>query len=479
MAVLTKIKSAVKKASDFSNNSLISVPLDVLSAVFPGKGENEDVIRAADREKARSGELGDRITKETALVDGHLNRNKILIGTTVFYSDDNFTETDVERVADGGFDFLITVDNGEFQNKLIVDCEKYGIAVIAKDASLPGGPEIMNADLDSNTLFDSYNKKPAQVGDSGWDEPNAADFPYMGKFYERYRAALPEQFLFNNLFPGVATKKQFGTKSYREYVERYSREVGADYISTDIYPFHPLKAINKATMAGCLHTYHCLGDVCRRDGKDFWLYIQTQGRWYSHIYALPTFEQIKWQVYAALCYGARSLIHVAYTPVWDKDAYAMLDRQGNLTEQYIYAKKINAEIQSLSEVLKNYRSLGVVPAAAKKENPHFSLAVEKQKKNNAVQGFSGIPLVKSVCSESSMLVGYFKNPVSGTYAMMLVNCKNLYDPAASQKVRVAFESPVNVKVYSHGRLIMNREVQKEIEFEIGSCDGVFVEFKKI
>lgn len=187
---------------------------------------------------------------------------------------------------------------------------------------------------------------------------------------------------------------------------------------------------------------------------------------------MTTYEMIKWQVYASICYGCRSIIHASYNPVWGKEAIGIIDYDGNLTEQYLYVKRINEEISKLSPVLKDYRSLGVEFPKAKKLNHHFVFACKKQKMNNKIQGFSGIPAVTSIESESTALVGYFKNQQEKN-AIMLVNCQNLYDPYASQKITIKFTKKYTISVYEHGERTRTENTD-EMSVTLSSCDGAFM-----
>ena len=278
--------------------------------------------------------------------------------------------------------------------------------------------------------------------------------------------------MFNNLFPDGAFKSQTGAANYKEYVDNWAATVRSDYISLDHYPFYCSSLFNRRGFRIALNTYDCIGDACRRTGRDFWIYTQTQGNWFAHLYLRVTFEQVKWQVYTALCYGARSIIQVAYTRVWGNDAYGMIDREGNLTEQYLYAKRINAEVQKLSPVLTPYRSLGVLCADAAKENPDLSLAVKQQRKSSAAQGFSGVPEVRGVRSDSTALAGFFAN-AAGEKALMIVNCRDLFDAAASQFVTVDLNGAYRVRVYQKGELTSD-EVRCVVRLNLGSCDGAFL-----
>ena len=451
------------------NQPALTAVMDGAAKLRPNKSKNEARIRERDREAVKRGELGAPVAHAPGLIDGRLNRNKILMGVPISNEDGNgLSEKDYEYIRDAGFDFVICWAGGEFRETALDKCLKNGIAVISRDPSLPDGEGSGDAPLD----FSGYKKHPAQVGDPGWDEPHASKFKTINAYEQAYRAALPGQFLFNNLFPDGTMKGLLGADSYKEYVDRWADTVQSDYISLDHYPFYQTGLLNRIGFQLALNTYDCVADACRRTGRDFWIYTQTQGNWFSHIYLLVTYEQVRWQVYAVLCYGARSIIQVGYTPVWGKDAYAMTDRSGTLTEQYLYAKRINAAVQKLSPVLFPYRSLGVLPAQATKENPDFAAAVKQQRISSARQGFAGIPEVLRVRSESTALVGYFANE-TGAKALMLVNCRDLFDHEASQQICLDLNGSFRVRAYRDGELFLD-ETKSIVRLTVASGDGVFV-----
>ena len=464
---LRDVHSRLIMQDPFNHPSMIAL-MDTAAKLAPNTSKDEAAIRAADRAAAANGDLGAPVSHEPGLIDGKLNRDKILMGTPVSNVDGMvLSEKDYEYIRDAGFDFVICWGGGEFRAFALDECLKNGVAVIAGN---PGLPAISESSRPWD--FSGYQKHPAQVGDHGCDEPNTSAFALINEYEQAYRRALPGQFLFNNLFPDGTMKGLLGASSYKEYVDRWAQTVRSDYISLDHYPFYSTALINRIGFRLSLNTYDCIGAACRRTGRDFWIYTQTQGNWFAHLYLRVTFEQIKWQVYTALCYGARSIIQVAYTPVWGNDAYGMIDRDGNLTEQYLYAKRINAEVQKLSPVLTPYRSLGVLCADAASENHDLSLAVKQQRQSSAAQGFYGVPEVRRVRSDATALAGFFEN-AEGEKALMIVNCRDLFDAAASQFVTVDLNGAYRVRVYQKGELTSD-EVRSVVRLELGSCDGAFV-----
>ena len=464
---LRNIHSRLIMRDPFNHPSMIAV-MDGAAKLAPNTSKNEAQIRAADRAAVARGDLGAPVPHEPGLVNGKLKRDKILMGTPVSNVDGMvLTEKDYENIRDAGFDFVICWGGGEFREFALDQCLKNGLAVIAGN---PGLPAISESGKPWD--FSGYQKHPAQVGDHGCDEPNTSAFALINEYEQAYRKALPGQFLFNNLFPDGTMKGLLGADSYKEYVDRWAATVQSDYISLDHYPFYSTALINRFGFRLSLNTYDCIGAACRRTGRDYWIYTQTQGNWFAHLYLRVTFEQVKWQVYTALCYGARSIIQVAYTPVWGNDAYGMIDRESNLTEQYLYAKRINAEVQKLSPVLTPYRSLGVLCADAAKENPDLALAVKQQRKSSAAQGFSGVPEVRGVRSESTALAGFFAN-ADGEKALLLVNCRDLFDAQAAQYITVDLNGAFRARVYQKGELTCD-EIRRKITLRLDSCDGAFI-----
>ena len=456
------------------NHPAMIAAMDAASALFPNRGKDGAAARERDRAAVAAGEVGAPVERGPSFAEGRLNREKLLMGTAIFGVTEHIAPKDAEYLRDAGFDFLIATAGGAFRDMLLDSCLKNGIAVIGglEDGGFSGAPDLRKKLKLETPDFSGICRHPAQVGDMGWDEPNTARFEAIDAYARAYHRALPGRFLFNNLFPDGTTKSLLGADSYRAYVDRWADTVEADYISLDHYPFYCSSLFNRFGFRIALNTYDRVGEACRRTGKDFWIYTQTQGNWFAHMYLLVTFEQIKWQVYTALCYGARSVIQVGYVPLWGNDAYAMKDKDGRLTEQYLYAKRINAEVQKLSPALSPYRSLGVLCAEAAAENPAFIGAVGQQRRSSAERGFSGLPEVRRVRSESTALVGFFEDAKGGK-ALMLVNCRDPFYPDAAQWVTVDLNGAYRVRVWQKGALVAD-ERRGVVRLRLGSCDGAFI-----
>ncbi len=459
---------------DIFNSELLIKTFSVLRKLFPSDSVNEQKLREKDRKLIAEGKLGEPVAHKIAYTDGILSRDEILSCCAVFYKSENVGPDDIKLISDAGFDFVLCDSKGEFGEMLASECEKNGLALLGRDERVPHYDGYSEALEEGADYFNGYKFYPCKIGDGGCDEPHTSKFKTIENFRKLYQSALPDKFIFNNLFPDGAGKKQLGAKNYREYVELFAKTVNNDYICVDEYPFFSFTAINRVTFHICLNTYETIADACRRYDRDFWIYIQTQKNWFSTLYGNTTYEQIIWQMYTALAYGARTIIHVSYAPVWGKMAEAMIDKDGNLTEQYLYSKRANELLQKLSPVLSRYKSLGVLPTESKKGNAQFSLALHKQKRASERRGFKGIDIVSEIRSESSALAGYFLCKDTGGYGIMLINCKNMYDLSASQKIEISFAKKVNATVYQKSELVKSVDDADSLCVELDSCEGIFV-----
>lgn len=447
--------------------------------IFPVESRGEKQTRAADKTRAVSGDFGPPVLKEPSVAHGSLNRGKLLIGTAIFYEDSNIDNEDIRLIAEGGFDFIINENTGEYQRMLADACEQYAIALISRDESLPNGSGITDALASGKDLFAGYTAHPARAGDTAFDEPHTRFFDAMGAYYLQYKKRLPDKFLFYNLFPAGTSAKKLGAKNYKAYIAGYVKKVPSDFISLDEYPFFSISLLKSMAFAICLHTYDTVAAACRVNNRDFWLYLQTQGNWFDLIYALPTFEQIRWQAYTALAYGAKCLMHVAYSPVWGKHATAMIDKQGNVTEQYLYAKRVNGELASLSPVYMRYTNLGVLPSIAKKETGYLKRAFNAQRNSSLKSDFSGLDCVESIHSAYSALTGYFAENSGNGYAILPVNCRDLYSPNAEQNINIELKYPCAVTVYKNGTVSETFEGVNAFTVSLQSCEGVFITISKL
>lgn len=233
--------------ADIFDNKYLTALMDFAAFISPAKTKDERIIREADRRLIAEGRLGEPIKKPSANLGGRLDRDKILTATTLFGDRPRVTERDIKLIADAGMDFIINGNGGEYAKQIFDWCEKYGLAAIGCEAGeylADKKIDIMSAREEEN-IFSGFTPHPASVGDSLFDEPHTENFNKVAKYHRMYERYLPGRLPFSNLFPAGAVKSQLGADSYKEYVDRFASEVRADYLSADIYPFHPSKILGQ------------------------------------------------------------------------------------------------------------------------------------------------------------------------------------------------------------------------------------------
>jgi hypothetical protein len=190
--------------------------------------------------------------------------------------------------------------------------------------------------------------------------------------------------------------------TYEDHVYRWASKE-PDVLSFDHYPF-----LNDGVF---IEDYYWNLEIIRRQalraGIDFWTYIQSVG---TEGMVQPTEEQMRYQIYTNLAYGAKGYIYFTYeTPGIEaagKPFYGGLilpDGSQNVT--YEYAKDINAEVLELGPTLSTLTSMevyhtGVLPIGTHGLPSNFFWQIT----NNT----------------EPAVVGYFQND-SGRKFIMVVN----------------------------------------------------------
>ncbi len=269
------------------------------------------------------------------------------------------TEAHIKDLADCGVDFVICMDNDRPALDLF---QKYGLGAILSGI-VPGwwGGMGDNAgtlkDVHPLSVYEEraakFQDHPAVWGIDIGDEPSCWDFPYYGKVLEKVEEVFPNQFAFINLHPYYApgpregeypVKGALGTASYSDYIDRYCKNIPADYISYDYYYLQPAAGVERAYA-----NLKIVADACLETGRDMWITVQVNS---LDPNAWVTENQLRFQAYSALAFGARSITWACYTAGWWDNQ--VVDKDGNKTQQYDKLKRVNAEIHSIGKRYMKY-----------------------------------------------------------------------------------------------------------------------------
>lgn len=260
---------------------------------------------------------------------------------------------------------------------------------------------------------------PACVAYGVWDEPGTDQFPQLAEIVKSYRTARPGKPAVINLFPSYASPwGQLGAATYEEYVARFVEVVRPEVLCMDHYPvFRPDEPDGRDGYCADL-------DVMRRhslaQGIPFWNFLNVMP---YGAHTDPTEDQLRWQVFASLTYGARGLMYFCYwTPAhrapdgtfeFPKGG-AVITADGRRTRHYEQVKRINLAARNLGSALMALTSTAVLRVGPDADPAALAAATPLK----AITRAEADPA-------SDYLVGAFRH-VDGRRAVMVMNYRFAY-----------------------------------------------------
>jgi len=206
-----------------------------------------------------------------------------------------------------------------------------------------------------------YADYPALGGYFLVDEPNAADFPALGRIVATLQDIDPHRVPYINLLPDFVPSEALGTPTYGAYLREFFDTVHPPLLSVDYYPFRAQS--DRPTFFDNLE--HIRAEA-RAHHVPFLLIVQAMPH---GPYRDPTEAELAWQVHHALAFGARGISYFAYwTPVHVRDAETWQFRHGlvdggEATEHLRQVARLNRNAQCYAAQLDGLQSIGVVDSA--------------------------------------------------------------------------------------------------------------------
>jgi hypothetical protein len=200
---------------------------------------------------------------------------------------------------------------------------------------------------ETEMIVKRFMNHPALAGYFLRDEPALDAFADLGNWAKRVNAVDPRHFCYVNLFPNYATPLQLGTADYREYVNKFAKEVPLHFLSFDSYPL--------TSAEGVYEKWHqnleIFSDEAKKVNKPFWGFAQSI--LFDNKHEDPSLATIRVQMFTNLAYGAQGLQYFTYwTPVSTTEDFrgGPITLEGKRSTVYDNIKSLNQEIKSLSGV---------------------------------------------------------------------------------------------------------------------------------
>jgi hypothetical protein len=306
-------------------------------------------------------------------------------------------------------------------------CKKYGLtAMIA-----PGGNSekwnapwsgLSDGEIERRViaLIGPTAKEPNVLGYFIADEPSARAFPALGKAVAAVKKHAPGKLAYINLFPSYstlgATKSEFETATYEEYLERFVREVKPQLICYDNYLVIHTDDMQKAKSPGIyFRNLLQVRQVAQKYRLPCWnIVCSNQIR---PLTTVPTPANLSLQAYTTLAAGFRGLCWYKFFYYYETKRpylFAAFDSAGHKTATWQALEMVNRQVQALGPVMNRLESTGVFFSAPP---PYESLPalpgriVKQVRTTTSPRGF--------VKRTPPVMVGEFRDASGGDYAMIV------------------------------------------------------------
>jgi hypothetical protein len=401
-------------------------------------------------------------------------------------SPDFLTYEKFKEVADSGVTVIYDLYNGDnVANtvKALNLCEEAGIQYYARDFRIS---ELLDQDIDNIdpaliAKFDVYRNKPALAGHLVADEPGSKDFERLGKLRPLYEKVFPGKDFYINVFPSYANTADTQEGSYYDYVDKYIETVRPKMLSYDAYPLLGSIASGKTSVhESLLMNLEIAAGKAQKAGIPFWKFVQSMGFGLENR-ELKGVRDMAFQFYVDMAYGSRGIQHFCYwTPLGSDRGTeflpAMIDAEGNKTDNYAYAQAMNLEIQKFEHVYLSFDWTGTMLQLGKRGEKNLSFNMVNNNTDLKTNLGKVYPYtsdgVKSIESGEDCLLGVFED-TEGNPAYMLVNYS---DPGLNLKnnVTVSFKGVSKAVVYVKGEKTVAELKGGKYTVELESGQGVFI-----
>ena len=245
-----------------------------------------------------------------------------------------------QKLADAGINIVtVETDEGPFMHQLDL-AQQVGMKCVP--VVWPYAEAYERDPENYKGLDDMINElkdHPATFAYHIYDEPSTALIPSLKFRKERIESLDPDHPVYINLNP-EGSQAGLGTKTYYEYVEAYIRDCGVKFLSYDMYPCRPDDDPDypDGIVSYWWRSNEIVASLTKQYGIPWWGFAASC--WIDkelHLFAKPTVENLRLQVYSNLTYGAQVIQYFVilqyggtdFAPImvdgtWNEEAYGIL-----------------------------------------------------------------------------------------------------------------------------------------------------------
>ena len=373
------------------------------------------------------------------------------------------TEKNYQALEDFGADLLFLDQKlgdvgGEEYCKALALCEKHNLKALVQDTR-PQYRIKNTGDRDRYAEYilkesDTYTKYSSFFG-YAYDEPDFDAMKLVATLREPLLKKHPDALFFVNLYAEYEHFGGISSVSYVQYLEEYCESVllklqGRKILSFDYYPLLDAEEFGYTIRPQFLKMIETFVSVAKKYKAETHVFLQSvnQDSLAKGLKRSITYDDLALLAYAYIAFGVDHLSHFLYFLPHAKPGSTMITDDGEETEMYFQARKLNQELKLFDEVRLPYEYRDLMPVYGKESHGR-----------NAVLGSLGRQCgpdeILSAISDTDLLLTKLTDE-SGKNAFCVLNL-NIAD--LSKKGERAFaecsiqfaKSPA--ELYYHGRRV--------------------------
>lgn len=333
-------------------------------------------------------------------------------------------------------------------------------------------------DYFDNPWTPSYSNASNFLGYVIQDEPFYGDLESISNkraIWNNQSLNLSNKDFFVNLNPIYCDSESLGTSDYELYVRDYVEGCDLTSVSFDNYPLYQEKNwlgswSNTKIRSDWLKNL----DICsyyanKNDVPLSYSFLTSQHYLGDKFrYINPSADEIKYQMFVGMAFGANSLVHYLLNATSNDYTYPIIDSDGNFTETYDKVQQANACIRNWDSAYMNHNYIGV--SGIEGSSSQTGLIGDNLTHSISV---NSTEVINSINSNYDVLVSHFVDG-SGNKAFML---SNLTLPTSSLTATVNLSLALKykaVKIYSENGVSIVPISEGGINISIPSSAAIFV-----
>jgi hypothetical protein len=277
------------------------------------------------------------------------------VGTPIvtYWAGPAMTDKTAQQMSDGGWNLVWCREN-----ELDV-AARHGARAQLQDGLLaPASLENPAQREQLDVLIERVRRHPALYSYFITDEPNATNFPALGKLVAYLREKDPAHLAYINLFPTYASNEQLGNAgekaaAYQAHLRQYLEIVKPALVSYDHYQF-----TTKGDSPGYFLNLALIRRASLNAGLPF-LNIVQAATWTPSM-RVPNSDEMRFLVYTSLAYGAQGISYYVYCAAGHTGGIANPD--GSPTPLYDALRTLNHDFVEIARELQPLKSIGVYHA---------------------------------------------------------------------------------------------------------------------